>query len=179
MRLPFLLLSRHQHRVHFERMLSYWMSINSLWDRLNSPLSLCCQASTRKSSTCRDILTGLPYMQKLCTLTRNAFPDKKKGGIYWEASAVEEHLCCLFLSLLSMYALSWRSFPADMNAARVFCIHTFSQLGTLRENSAISSTSPVGNRVCEIAVISCYRGWLWLCSTSDPIVRSLFGADWE
>lgn len=89
-------------------------------------------------------------MQKLCTLTRNAFSDKKKGDLLGSLSSGGTSLLPL-LSLLSVYALSWRSFPADMNAARVFCIHTFSQLATLRENSAISSTWPVGNRVCKIA----------------------------
>ena len=53
------------------------MSINPLCGlQITFPLSLCSQSSTQQ----RDILTGLPYIQKLCTLTPDALSYKKEGG---------------------------------------------------------------------------------------------------
>lgn len=126
-----------------------------MWNILHPSFPLCCQASASKAGTSRDTLTGLPYMRKLCTLTHNALSDEKKRRIYREASAADGTSLSSLSSLLSMYALSWRSFPADMSSARVLCIHHFSKLENLRENSAINSSSPVGNtRLCQIAGLS-------------------------
>lgn len=72
------------------------------------------------------------------------FQTRKKEDLLRSHSSGETSLLPL-LSLLSMYALSWKSLPADINAARVLCIHHFSELVNLRENSAINSSSPVGN----------------------------------
>lgn len=56
------------------------MSLNCLCEKDYIRLSPVLSGRYQEVSTSRDILTGLPYMQKLCTLTRNALSDKKKEG---------------------------------------------------------------------------------------------------
>lgn len=74
-------------------------------------------------STGRDILTGLPYMQRLCTLTHNALSDKQKQDLLSLSS--RGILVVTVKFALKAGAKLNELFSQNINTALVLCIFTW------------------------------------------------------
>lgn len=137
MRLWYFHLSSHQYHVYSEWTTSYWMSLNSL---CGIDYILCFPVLSVlhwEVSISRDILTGLPYMQKLCTLTRNTLSDKKKGGF----TKKPQQWSNIFVASIEFTLYARGIFLLIWMLPECFASIIFSELVNLRENSS----SPVGN----------------------------------
>ncbi len=123
-RLWYFHLSSHQYHVHSEWIISYWMSLNSLYGIDYIPLFSVLSGLHQEVNTSRDILTGLPYMQKLCTLTRNALSDKKKGG-FTPQPQQRRNIFVASVEFTLYVCAKLEEFSSWYERCCVFCIHHF------------------------------------------------------
>lgn len=147
MRLSYFHLSSHEDHVHSEWIISHWMSLNSLCGIDYILLLPVLSGLHEEVSPHRDILTGLPYMQKLCTLTRNALWDKKKKGGFAEKPQRWRNIFVASVEF-TLHACAKLEFSSWYRRCQtVFASTAFfsPKLVNLRENTAINSSWPVGN----------------------------------
>lgn len=117
----------------------------SVWKKITS-VSFPPVLSGREVSTSGDVLTGLPYMQKLCTLTRNTLSDKKKKGGFTERPQQWKNVFVASVEFPLYACAKLEEFSSWYERCQNVSHPSFLlKLVNLRENSAISSSPQAGN----------------------------------